>query len=187
MKSMFHSLAFAIPSSNTEILIDCKSALRHRISVINYLEYRAPAQVRSRSALGQGLGTRESTIRGGARGAKRAQPIANTEEAVQVTSFVHLYRVNMQVNMQVLGLGRELPDILTRFVSLKARAKGNPSPLPSPLRKGRRGIVGKIMRANLAPSDYDFPPQTWNAALRLAQWTSGNTSGAVRASHLLRT
>jgi hypothetical protein len=44
--------------------------------------YWARARVRPRSALRQGLGTRESATRGGARTAEKAQPIANTEEPV---------------------------------------------------------------------------------------------------------
>jgi len=42
-----------------------------------------------------------------------------------------------------MSLGRDPPDILTRFASLNP--KSDPSPRPSPLRKGRGGIVGSSL------------------------------------------
>jgi len=41
----------------------------------------------------EGLSSREFATRGCARSAENAKPIANAEEPVQVTSFVHLYGV----------------------------------------------------------------------------------------------
>ena len=40
--------------------------------------------------------------------------------------------------------GREHPDYLTRFAPLSFQAKTDPSPRPSPLRKGRGGNVGSF-------------------------------------------
>ena len=43
------------------------------------------------------------------------------------------------------GSWRESPDHLTRFAPLNRKAKTAPSPRPSPLRKGRGGIVGSSL------------------------------------------
>src|ERR1039458_5854317 len=48
-------------------------------------------------------------------------------------------------------LGRELPDHLTRFALLNL--KSDPSPRPSPLWKGRRRIVARLLAIQGYPSD----------------------------------
>jgi hypothetical protein len=59
-----------------------KATFRIRRRASGGPEYRARTHVKTRSALCKGLGTRESATRSGTGTAEKAQPIANTEEAV---------------------------------------------------------------------------------------------------------